>query len=288
MKLITWNFQQGRGRDGVPDLEGAIDYVRSLADFDVLCLQEVSAGYDHPDNPDQPARREGSDQFAQLAALLPGFTAHAGVVTDTAGPGGRRAFGNMIFSRYPVLQVFRHSLPWPADPGVMSMQRGALEATVDTPLGLVRLTTTHLEYFSVLQRSAQVARLRELHREALMHARSIRPGGASAGPFRAVPRAAAALLTGDFNFLPGSNEHTDLLAPFDDALPRYCDVWQLTHPGTPHAPTVGLHDRSPGAAPPFTFDFVCVSEDLSKRVRHLTVDAGDTGSTHQPVLVELE
>jgi endonuclease/exonuclease/phosphatase family metal-dependent hydrolase len=80
------------------------------------------------------------------------------------------------------LQVFRHSLPWPADPGVMSMQRGALEATVDTPLGLVRLTTTHLEYFSVLQRSAQVARLRELHREALMRARSARPGVARARP----------------------------------------------------------------------------------------------------------
>jgi endonuclease/exonuclease/phosphatase family metal-dependent hydrolase len=287
MKLITWNIQQGRDRNGVPDLEGAIDYVRGLADFDVLCLQEVASGYDDPDRPGQPAGGDGSDQFAQLAALLPGFTAHAGVVTDTIGLNRRRAFGNMIVSRYPVLQVFRHSLPWPADPGVMSMQRGALEATLDTPLGLVRLTTTHLEYFSVLQRTAQVGRLRELHREALMHARGARPGDASAGPFRAVPRAAAALLTGDCNFLPGSNEHTRLLAPFDDALPRYCDAWQLAHPGAPHAPTVGLHDRAPGAAPPFTFDFVCVSEDLAGSVRDLRVDAGETGSAHQPVLLEL-
>jgi endonuclease/exonuclease/phosphatase family metal-dependent hydrolase len=282
MKLITWNFQRGRGRDGRADLNRAIDYVRSLADIDVLCLQEVSAGFT------DLAGCDGSDQFRELAALLPGFTAIAGVATDTMGRhGARRAFGHMMLSRYPVLQVFRHSLPWPADPAVMSMQRIALEATLGTPLGLIRLTSTHLEYFSGLQRTAQVERLRELHREAFMQARSERPGAPSAGPFCAVPRGAAALLAGDCNFLPGSAEHARLLEPFADAIPRYCDAWQLAHPDAPHAPTVGLYDSSPNASPPFTFDFVCVSEDLAPRVRSVTVDSGSNGSAHQPIVVEL-
>jgi endonuclease/exonuclease/phosphatase family metal-dependent hydrolase len=55
------------------------------------------------------------------------------------------------------------------------MQRLALEATLETtletPLGLVQLTTAHLAYYSAVQRAAQVERLRELHREAVAQAR---------------------------------------------------------------------------------------------------------------------
>ena len=109
MKLITWNIQWGRGADGRVDLERILAHARRLADFDVLCLQEVSAGY-----PELPGG-DGSDQFRALAKRLPEFTAIAGVATDAPRTGGgRRAFGNMILSRLPVLQVFRHLLPWPA------------------------------------------------------------------------------------------------------------------------------------------------------------------------------
>jgi endonuclease/exonuclease/phosphatase family metal-dependent hydrolase len=282
MKLITWNIQQARAPGGRGGLDRILGAAHRLADFDVLCLQEVSAGY-----PGQPADG-GSDQFKGLAERLPGYAALSGVATDTLhSDGGRRLFGSMIFARYPVLQVFRHSLPWPADPGVMSMQRIALEATLDTPLGLVRVTTTHLEYFSARQRAAQVGRLRELHREAVSQARGKRPGDLSAGPFCAVPRAGAALLTGDFNFLPGSAEHTSLLAPFDEAIPAYRDAWQVAHPGQPHAPTVGLHDQSHPPGLPFTFDFVYVSEDLAGRIRAVGVDPVSDASDHQPLLVEL-
>ena len=127
MKLVTWNIQWGRGADGRVDLDRIVAHARRVADFDVLCLQEVSAGY-----PELPGC-DGRDQFQYLADRLPGYTAIAGVATDTPHPtGGRRTFGNMIFSRFPVLQVFRHLLPWPADTGVPSMQRIALEATLDT------------------------------------------------------------------------------------------------------------------------------------------------------------
>lgn len=283
MKLITWNIQWGRGADGRVDLDRIVAHATRIADFDVLCLQEVSAGY-----PELPGC-DGDDQFHGLTARLPGYTAIAGVATDSPHPaGGRRLFGNMIFSRFPALQVFRHLLPWPAESGVPSMQRTAVEATLDTPRGLVRVTTTHLEYYSRRQRVAQVERLRELHREATAQACSPRPGKVSEGPFSFVPRAAASILTGDLNCLPDSADRARLLDDMGDATPSYLDAWELTHPGEPHAPTVGLYDKTQWPGPPFTYDFVLVSEDLAPQVNDVRVDQTSDASDHQPVLLVLD
>lgn len=170
MKLTTWNIQWGRGADGRVDLDPIVAHARRFADFDVWCVQEVSAGHQ------QLPSCDGSDQFEQLAARLAGHAPVAGVATDAFGPDGRRRrFGNMLFSRLPVRQVFRHLLPWPAEAGVTSMQRVAIEATLDTPLGPLRVTTTHLAYCSARQRAAQIDRLRALHREAVTHAQARGP-----------------------------------------------------------------------------------------------------------------
>lgn len=282
MKLITWNIQWGRGADGRVDLDRIVAHVQRFADFDVLCVQEVSAGHH------QLPGCDGSDQFEQLAVRLPGYEPVAGVASDVFGAAShRRRFGNMLFSRLPVRQVFRHLLPWPAEDGVMSMQRVAIEATLDTPLGLLRVTTTHLEYYSARQRAAQIDRLRELHREAVAHARVVRPGTASDGAFEPIPRAAAAVLVGDFNFKPDDPDHARLLAPMDPATPAYCDAWELAHPGRPHEPTVGVHDKEQWPGPPFTFDFICVSTEIAGRVCDVRVDESTDASDHQPMLLEL-
>jgi endonuclease/exonuclease/phosphatase family metal-dependent hydrolase len=281
MKLVTWNIQWGRGADGRVDLDRIVAHARRFADFDVLCLQEVSAGY-----PELPGC-DGGDQFAALGARLPGCTRIDGVATDTPHPsGGRRCFGNMILSRLPVRQVFRHLLPWPMDPAVPSMQRIALEATLDTPQGLVRVTTTHLEYYSAWQRAAQVERLRELQQEGCAHASEPRPGALDDGPFDRVPRGAPSILAGDFNFKPNAPEHLRLMTPVDRVTPAYRDAWECRHPGRPHAPTVALHDQSQFPGPPFTWDFVFVSDDLVARVRDVQVDAASDASDHQPVMLE--
>jgi endonuclease/exonuclease/phosphatase family metal-dependent hydrolase len=170
----------------------------------------------------------------------------------------------------------------------MSMQRIAIEATLDTPIGPVRVTTTHLEYYSPLQRSAQVEQLRHLHQEASAHATRGRPGTAAEGPFDRVPRGGPAILAGDFNFKPDAAERVRLLSPIDaDTLP-YRDAWEIVHPGVPHPPTVGVHDQIQWPGPPFTWDFVFVSDDLSPRVRVLHVDLASDASDHQPVLLELD
>lgn len=282
MKLITWNIQWGRGADGRVDLDRIVAHAQQLADFDVLCLQEVSAGHD------QLPGCDGGDQFEQMAARLPGYEPIAGVATDVLGAAGaRRRFGNMIFSRLPVLQVFRHLLPWPADDGVKSMQRVAIEATLDTPQGLLRVTTTHLAYYSARQRFAQIDRLRELHREAVGQAQARRPGSAMDGAFEPVPRAASAVLVGDFNFTPDDPEHAQLLAPIDSTTPAYVDAWEVIHAGEPHEPTVGVYDKAQWPGPPFACDFICVSADIAGRVRDVRVDGTTDASDHQPMLLEL-
>ena len=279
-KLVTWNIQSGRSPDGSTDLDRIIACLDRFCSFDMLCVQEVSSGY----------TEGGEDQFAMLRARLPGYAGFEAIACDTAAPdaadAARRRFGMMAFSRHPVLQALRHSLPWPAEPEVMSMPRTALELTVAAPGGLLRVMAVHLEYFSQRQRMAQVEGLRELHREASLHASC--PPAPGHGPWAAPPRPTPALLAGDFNMLPGSPEHQRLLAPFCDGTQAWRDCWLLAQPGRRHAPTVGLHDPHPNASAPFTFDYVFASADLAERVRRVRVDASEQGSSHQALLVELD
>src|SRR5579859_914363 len=178
MRLLSWNVQWCRGMDGAVDPARVAREARRLADPDVLCLQEVA------DNFPALAGSHGENQVELLAREFRGYAAAFGWGVDVPdGAGGRRRFGNLILSRLPLRQVLRHSLPWPAETGQPSMPRLALEAVVAAPFGLLRVTTTHLEYYSTAQRAAQVERLRELHAEACAHARAAPSQAYDAGPF---------------------------------------------------------------------------------------------------------
>jgi len=278
-KIVTWNIQSARSHDGGTDIEHAIATLARFSDADILCLQEVADGF--------PARdgSPGIDQFAAFATALPGYHANTALALDVAGPDStRRRLGCMTLSRYPVVQALRHSLPWASDPAVPSMPRIALELTLDTPSGLLRVVNAHLEYFSEIQRLAQAEQLRALQREASLHARAPRAGLDKDGPFAAIPRALDAVLVGDFNMLPGSPTWHALQQSFDDAATEaWHDAWQLAHPAQAHAPTVGLRTTEP-----FTFDYAFVSAGLAPRVRGVHVDGTVTGSDHQPLLLELD
>jgi hypothetical protein len=142
MKLITWNIQWARGVDEKVDRRRIVDHARQMADFDVLCLQEVAANFPDLDGNDR------TDQFALFGELLPGFTAIEAIGVDVPdGEGGRKRFGNLILSRLPVAQALRHVLPWEAA-ATRNMPRVLVEAMVETPFGPIRVMTTHLEYSS--------------------------------------------------------------------------------------------------------------------------------------------
>jgi endonuclease/exonuclease/phosphatase family metal-dependent hydrolase len=281
MRLVTWNIQWGCGVDGRVDLARIVSTARELADFDVICFQEVADNFPALDGNDD------RDQFAGLAALLPGYQRAEAYAVDFPAEGGRRRrFGNVLFTRYGLRAVRRHALPWPADPPRESMPRVAVEATVQAPMGPVRITTTHLEYYSDLQRRAQAARLRHLQDEACHHAAHPRPPSGDGTPFDPAPPTSRAILVGDFNFQPDDPAYADLQAPLA-AGRRYRDAWRVLNGHTPHPPTFCLYDHTYSKTP-YCCDFAFVSDDLAPRVRAMRVDGATQASDHQPVLLELD
>src|SRR5262245_62145183 len=128
MRLLCWNVQSCRGMDGETDPARTAAEARRLADPDVLCLQEVDS--------------------EALAQALPEYQPAWATGVDVPLGAGRYRFGNLVLSRRPVGRVLRHSLPWPPSPDKPSMPRVAVEAVVEAPFGLVRVVTTHLEYYS--------------------------------------------------------------------------------------------------------------------------------------------
>ena len=285
MKLITWNVQWCRGVDGRVDPARIVAAARELADFDVLCLQEIADNFPDP----RLAGNNTDDQFAVLAALLPGFAAVAGVAVDhPAESGRRRRFGNLILSRLPVRQAYRHLLPSPVDPGLNGMPRIAVEACVVAPFGDVRVITTHLEYYSQVQRAAQVEALRAIYAEGSGHARAGSIVDEGGGPFHTYLRPAAAVVTGDFNLEPDNPLHARMCAPFADGTPPLFDAWEVAHPGTPHPATFKIYEKEIPGEPELHCDFIFVSENLRPRITGVRVDRDTKAADHQPVILTLE
>jgi endonuclease/exonuclease/phosphatase family metal-dependent hydrolase len=278
MKLITWNIQWARGVDDKVDPHRIIDHARQMADFDVLCLQEVAANFPDLDGNDR------TDQFALFSALLPGFTAIEAIGVDVSdGEGARKRFGNLILSRLPVAQALRHVLPWEAA-ATRNMPRVLVEAMVETPFGPVRVMTTHLEYSSPVLRAAQVEGIRQIHRMAA--ARQATPRAPGPHTYAPTPNAARAILTGDFNMRPDDAGMAQLLAPFEGDVPPLVDLWPVLKGDESHPPSAFICDQTYG--PPNCLDFVLATPDLAERARSITYDIETRASDHQPILVEFD
>ncbi len=199
MKILTWNVQWCRGIDGRVDPARIVAEARRIADFDVLCLQEVADNFPDP----RLAGNDARDQFAAIAGLLPGFEPVPGVAVDHPGEAGRRRrFGNMILSRLPVRQVFRWLLPHPLQPNTPWMARIAVEAVI-----------------AARQRAAQVDALRRIYADGHAHASEGRVITDDGGTFQTFVRPRATVICGDFNLEHTSDLHARMIAPFDDGTP---------------------------------------------------------------------
>lgn len=277
MLLITWNIQWGKGCDGVVDLARTVAVARKFADADVFCFQEVSEHFRPLDG--------GAEQSRQLASLLPGYAPVFRPAVETIDDEGRaHRFGNMTLSRLPVLQVRNHLLPWPEANAVRCMQRHALEVTVQASFGPLRVVNTHLEYYSAVQREAQLRRLMDLQQEA---STGPKPGRTNHDdPYLSLSLAPSSLLCGDFNFDASDPQH-ELIAESSRPGLNYRDAWSLCNPQRKHEPTAGLFDHVQWSKGPDCRDFILVSEDLTSRVRRVVVNDRTDASDHQPILIEL-
>lgn len=225
MRFLSWNIQWGLGCDGKLDLMRIADVIRAMGEVDVICLQEVAVN--HTTLPGS----SGEDQVDVLRNLFPGYSAHYGVGSDLAdGHGRRRLFGNLMLSRLPVLQVFRHSLPCYAYNAIACMPRIALEAIISCGAHSVRVITTHLEYYSAEQRMDQLQKLRAIHDETFSQAQHPVDAGELDAPFQVPARPVSSIYCGDFNCEPQSGEIRTLLQSFASGAPALLDAWQVADP----------------------------------------------------------
>lgn len=276
MHLLTWNIQCGKGCDGVTDLKRIVKVAREMADADIFCFQEVSRAF--------ASFADGTDQAAEIAALLPGYFPVFRPAVETVDWDGQiRQFGNMTLSRLPVLQIANHLLPWPGAGTVRSMRRHALEVTVRTAFGPLRTVNVHLEYYSAEQREKQVQRLLELQEEASSSPRTAT--GPHIEPYESQTLAGSGMLCGDFNFDASDRQH-ELIDKSSRAGLCYRDSWTVGVPERARAPTFGVYDTT-WVKKPDCRDFIFVSEDLCDRVHRTEVNTETDASDHQPMLIEL-
>ncbi len=159
MKLVGYNIQYSRGRDGRYDLARVACAVDGA---DIIALQEVERFW---------PRTCMADQSAELSALLPdyywvygpSFDMDASTAQDGVVENRRRQFGNMLLARWPIVSSRLNVLPKMRTTDHFNMDMPALEAVVATESGPLRVWSIHLSSISSRERLLQIDYLRDLH-----------------------------------------------------------------------------------------------------------------------------
>ena len=272
MIFVSYNVQWGTGKDGRVDLSRLAGEIGAA---DVIALQEVDRYW---------TRSQMADQAAGFAGLFPGHNWVYGPAMDMSAPdsrGRRRQFGNMLLARAAILSSRNHLLPKMKLPEKLSLQRAALEAVIEAPSGPLRVYSVHLNHTAVEERLLQIARLREIVAGAPAEGgawtgRDYHPVWDEDGPQPPMP--ARAILLGDFNLRPGSEEHAALLAGPDGLV----DAWHALGHDDASGWTSALKDGDR------RLDYAFVTRDLKDRLRNMSVDHAAQGSDHQPIRIEIE
>ncbi|MCP5084685.1 MAG: hypothetical protein GY948_23605 [Alphaproteobacteria bacterium] len=279
-QILTWNIQNGKGVDDTVSLERIASVIAEMGDPDVICLQEVSRH--------MPFGAEGMlpDQVAELSELFPDHEAVFGSAVEGASEEGtpRWQFGNVTLTRLSVLSAFQHALPQPSQTGLRHMARQAIELTVETSQGPLRVVNTHLEFHSANQRMAQVGRLRAVHSEIVANAEHP-PAFDAAGPYQELLRPVDCVLCGDFNMDVDSTEYTIMLNGTGES--RFHDAWRSLHPGRDHDPTCGIYDHKQWPQGAHCRDFFFVTEKVARQIGGLAVNTETNASDHQPLMITL-
>ena len=292
MKIVGYNIQYSRGRDGCYDLARVACAVDGA---DIIALQEVERFW---------PRTGMADQSAELSALLPGyywvygpgFDMDASTAQDGVVENRRRQFGNMLLARWPIVSSRFYALPKMRTTDHFNMDMPALEGVIATESGPLRVWSIHLSSISSRERLLQIEYLRDLH------VRAPAGGGAwtgapeirgdeswSCGALEP-PMPADAIWIGDFNAQPTSAEYDAIVGRADPLYGRpvyhgdFVDAWVAAG----HAQAEGVTYPDDGRFGDLRLDYCFVSAPLSERIRGAWIDGDADGSDHQPVWTELE
>ncbi|MFB9947513.1 endonuclease/exonuclease/phosphatase family protein [Rhizobium puerariae] len=285
MLLATYNIRYGIGRDDRYDLARALDEVSQA---DIIALQEVDVGW---------SRTDFDDQVAMVKQRFPGYVVAWGPNIDTMSSGGvteRRQHGNAIVSRYPILSIRNFLLPKYGSLDYLDQQKGVLEALVTTPLGPIRVYSTHFCSTSPGQSQIQSEWLLRHHHEA--PGRGPVLAGAHADPSwtsedALPPMPVSAIVMGDLNYPETTRAYEILVGDYSTRygnLTRrdgFLDAWVHCNPDVARddRPTVGatvLADYKK------RIDYCLVTPCLRSSLKKAWVSHEAIGSDHQPVFVE--
>ena len=289
MKTVSYNIHYAIGKDDRYDLERVVDAVKRA---DIIALQEVERHYDNPQGPSQPE---------DIAALLPAYywvydAAFDVDCSEQTSSGQvinrRRQHGQMLLSRWPILAKRYFPLPRIRIEDEFNMQMGVLEATIETPLGPLRIYNLHFGSVSSEERLLQARFLLDLIAAAPAqggawtgvngeYAERDWCVGASEPP---MPETAIAL--GDYNLQPDSEEYRVLCGPtgpHDAAL--LVDLWARQNPGLN---SMSWHSNPSKRGPEecALLDYCLVTPDLAPRCQDCWIDDEAAGSDHQPLWAE--
>ena len=266
-----------KGVDDVTSIERIAKVIKEMGSADVICCQEVGQELD-------AQRRLLLDQPGELRSLFPDYEVFYGAAIDRFVEGNRIRFGNIVLSRIPVLSVAHHRLPQPADPDTANMSRQAIELVVDWNGVPYRVLSTHLEYFSAVQRAAHVDYLCAIYREACARAESpSRDGGP--GYYQGGPETRNTILCGDLNLTPDTAQYQKIVGESHGA--PLVDAWLALNPGQEHPPTCGIFDREQWPEGPHCRDYFFVAPELTDNLNDMSVNMQTDASDHQPVKLTL-
>ncbi len=282
MLFCTYNIHYGVGTDGKYDVARIADVVSKA---DIVCIQEVVSGW---------PQGNFADQTAEIAGHLNRYHWYHGAMeadASTVGTDGkivnrRRSFGNAVISRWPIAWARGHLLPKEQLVGCFDLQRGFVEAAIDTPSGPLRVYSVHFSHVGPQQRLPQVRALMD----TVLNAERTGPTWDSAAGdmfmFQErrpdVPR--SAIVGGDFNFTSAHPEYPLVCGEMSvygrlGTAMHLADAWTAAGNSEDGVESFPFEGR---------IDHVVVTHDLAPKVKKAWIGHGIVASDHWPLFVEFD
>jgi len=236
LRILCYNIHYGQGTDGRYDVKRLAAVIKKTKP-DLVALQEVDVG----------VKRSGRVHQARRLGELTGMAVRFGPTQHYQGG----LYGNAVLSRFPILDVVIHPLPYTESTAQrITYPRGAIAVTVRAPNGKpLRFISTHFQHNVPEDRLAEAKAINKLF----------------AGDDK-VPT----ILAGDMNATPDSEPIRELLKRWTNASDKA------------FAPT------APSQKPKSRIDYVFYRPSNVFRLAHAEVIAETEASDHRPVLAVLD
>lgn len=239
-KVMTYNIHHGKGTNGKQSLGRIAELVKESG-ADIVGFNEVDRIFSR--------RSSYVDQFSWLSAKLDMYAVFGAAMTRKRGEASPGAYGNAIFSRFPIMSSENHILKHRRF--TISEPRLLLEAEVDianTGDGTAKIFATHLSVHPVIQRKQTELIIKKVSDQTL-----------------------PVILLGNMNTKPGSGSWKRLSSVLNDVGKS--------------APSINLR-TFPSFRPQIQLDYIFVSDSI-QIIDAKVIDTERSASDHLPLQATL-